>query len=1243
MCPRTLLLAALATVLAAFAEADSTSHCLFSVINPHGDPELYDFSSLATSDPWQVPDVSDSKSKPGVLFLSVCGPLKGLTKAQCPDVDASACLARQEGGQWRTIVASAAAATANASLVYTGTRLTLILPGHTPCGAGQNYSVHVHLVCNKDSVAAPFFVGLTGCEIQLAWFTAAACPSAEATRACSLPSSGGHWFDLYPLVAEKAYQVSAPDGRVFYLNLCAPVAGGLCPGEKAVACEANKTVSLGRFAENSGLQLAADGLVSRQRGENDTMVEVHFLCNQRAPLVPKPEFLSASNGHAVFRVETPYACPAIPVDCVAYTRQGVKVDISPLRKANSYWIVRDPRVNYTHLLYYINVCGPLARNLPSPCHAGNIGACISSSKPNVPSIPLGVVEHPPRFTKDGDLLLTYRDGADCPDGRNKRKVHISFECSEQERGPEFVVVSGDCVYTFLWKTPTACEAKPNRGDNCQVLDSRMFYSFDLRSLYNDMEDYEVRVDGSLFRVNLCGPLHTPCNGTKNVNVCLARNGSETAIGLRNDKLEYMDGRLSLHLTGEECLPGVTSSVTVILACEHLDPDGPATQPQIFPSGVNDCRYFLVWNHPKACPPYTEVPCTVRMEDGTLYDLSPLSRRSANHIARSRSGQSSGVLINVCRSVVFNRDAACEATSGACLRQGDKFINLGNVQSGPFLDSKVLKLRYEEGALCHAPRGPVHVSATVTFMCDPDALESQPEYLGEFQCDHALFWRTAAACPQRPPSGYNCSVLSPYSKFRFDLSPLAGQDHPATDEFGQHMVLSVCSSVSDPSCPKGIGACQLTASGGLSTGANSSDLKYLPGGTLELRYQGGDACGVGRRRETIIEFFCGAEGSPEGPRVVETLQGCITIVHWHTRFACENPIPCATSLLGHSTDLSSLVRVTQNYRAELQDGRIFFLNICRPLLPKLGLNCGAGAAACVARRSGGTLVEELNIGHATTGPTLTADGALLIYSGGGSCPRRPSVNATTRISFKCDPLAGNGAPKFEKETPDCQFYFSWPTSLVCGPVEEKVGDCKVYSSQLKRFISLDNLGQQVRIGKFTVDLCGRGTDCSGNAVCQRSEDGNWSSYGVLQKAVLHADYLKLHFGGGASCLRNDTYGAEVWLKCDLNNGTGTPRVVLDHSCYAIFEWRTDAVCLQRTVGPTLQPEAADSENQEVQTGHATTAIVALVVTASLLSLGVGAVVVVRRRYPLLCLSWRLPWPSSASHTQVHYSRETLSTY
>ncbi|XP_065337957.1 cation-independent mannose-6-phosphate receptor isoform X1 [Cloeon dipterum] len=1225
-----------------------SSHCLYTITGDNGDPQTYDFSSLATIEPWTVPIVSDSMQKSGTLFLSVCGPLKGLTKAQCPDEDASGCLARKDGEQWRTLVPSAAAATANTTLVLRNGSPVLIMPGHSPCEPGRNYTIILELLCNQEKVLAPFFLGLTGCEIALGWITAAACPTTKTGRACSLAASGGYWFDLYPLANDTAYRVAGANGRQFYLNLCAPVAGRFCPGQKAAACEVKAKTSLARYDDSVTLRHAPNGyLVSTQRSDNGSVaLEIRYYCEQLAPLKTQPKFIKQENGITYFAVHSPYACPPVPVDCVAYTRQGVKIDLSPLRKTNSYWTVRDPRSNYTHQLYYINVCAPLPRSLPSPCHAGNVGACISNSNQSDLAQPLGLVEHPPRVTKDGDLILTYRDGSLCPDLINRRKIHINFKCHDVERGPEFLIASDDCVYSFMWLTPAACEPKPDQGDNCRVLDSRMLYSFDLRSIYNKMHDYEVQMESYSYRVNLCGPLHKPCNNVKNVNVCLVlKNGTEIAIGMRNDRLEYSDGRLSLRLTGQECLPGVKSSVTAILACEHIDPDGGVTQPHVFASGAGDCNYYLVWNHPRACPPYKEVPCTVQGEDGALYDLSPLSRRSINHMARTRLGNPSGVLLNVCRSVVFNRDANCESTSGACLREGDKFINLGNVQKGPTLDRNVLKLHYVEGALCHAPQGPVHVTTTITFLCDEGAIDSQPEYLGEFQCDHALFWRTSAACPQRPVSGHNCSVLNPSSKFRFDLSPLAGQDHLATDDYDNPIALAVCSDLSSTNnCNDNASAACLTtkSNGKLSLGRSSSELRFLHGGTLELRYKGGDACGVGRTRETTIEFFCGAEGSLEGPRFVETLQGCITVIHWHTRLACEQQVACSNSLLGLQTDLSPLIRVTQNYRAELPDGRIYFLNVCRPLVPQSKLNCGAGAAACVARKlAGGKMVEELSLGYASTSPTITADGALLIYSGGSACPRRPSVNASTRIDFICDPYGVNSGPIFDKESPECQYSFIWHTSLVCGPEEEEVQGCKVYVSQLKRFLSLDSLGGQVEVGKYTIDLCGRGRDCSGNAVCQRSAEGTWASYGILQKAVLYGDYLKLYFGGGATCVTNKTYGAEVWLGCDSkSNGTGAPRLLMERPCYAIFEWKSDALCLQRNASPTLptsRPDVPVEPAQQDAMPASHSFAVASLVLCSVITVAAVVVIFVRRRYPLLCLSWRFPWPSSASHTQVHYSR------
>lgn len=61
-----------------------------------------------TNTPWEIPDASDSKGKGGVIFLSMCGPLQGLSPTQCPDSTASVCLTRRgDKDKWKTVISNA--------------------------------------------------------------------------------------------------------------------------------------------------------------------------------------------------------------------------------------------------------------------------------------------------------------------------------------------------------------------------------------------------------------------------------------------------------------------------------------------------------------------------------------------------------------------------------------------------------------------------------------------------------------------------------------------------------------------------------------------------------------------------------------------------------------------------------------------------------------------------------------------------------------------------------------------------------------------------------------------------------------------------------------------------------------------------------------------------------------------------------------------------------------------------------
>lgn len=68
--------------------------------------------------------------------------------------------------------------------------------------------------------------------------------------------------------------------------------------------------------------------------------------------------------------------------------------------------------------------------------------------------------------------------------------------------------------------------------------------------------------------------------------------------------------------------------------------------------------------------------------------------------------------------------------------------------------------------------------------------------------------------------------------------------------------------------------------------------------------------------------------------------------------------CVTNYLDQEFDLSPLIRVTQNYRTKARDGREFFINVCRPIIPVTGLSCNAGSAACVAQKMNKTYINEL---------------------------------------------------------------------------------------------------------------------------------------------------------------------------------------------------------------------------------------------------------------------------------------------
>lgn len=73
----------------------------------------------------------------------------------------------------------------------------------------------------------------------------------------------------------------------------------------------------------------------------------------------------------------------------------------------------------------------------------------------------------------------------------------------------------------------------------------------------------------------------------------------------------------------------------------------------------------------------------------------------------------------------------------------------------------------------------------------------------------------------------------------------------------------------------------------STGMTKTKLMWSQGGPY-LNYTDGAICGAGQRRYTVIAFFCGAEGSSDGPMIMED-ENCALIIHWNTQLVCEKRV------------------------------------------------------------------------------------------------------------------------------------------------------------------------------------------------------------------------------------------------------------------------------------------------------------------------------------------------------------------
>ncbi|KAF7413361.1 hypothetical protein HZH68_001850 [Vespula germanica] len=215
--------------------------------------------------------------------------------------------------------------------------------------------------------------------------------------------------------------------------------------------------------------------------------------------------------------------------------------------------------------------------------------------------------------------------------------------------------------------------------------------------------------------------------------------------------------------------------------------------------------------------------------------------------------------------------------------------------------------------------------------------------------------------------------------------------------------------------------------GTSLGMANTNLMWQEGGPY-LNYTDGNKCNDNQYSQTFIAFFCGPEGSSNDPIIIEE-NPCQLIIHWNLNLVCEKRIKC--NIPDTEVTLDSLISSTNNYIVQI-NRTVFYINVCRTIIPTPGLNCVHGSGICKASlNANNELVEEVNLGFPKETLIIYNNQLMLRYIEGSVCPEKTDVKISSVLIFFCNNI-NEHLPKFIKYS-KCTYVFEWRTSVVCGTI------------------------------------------------------------------------------------------------------------------------------------------------------------------------------------------------------------------
>ncbi|MGH0163075.1 UNVERIFIED_CONTAM: hypothetical protein FKN15_044134 [Acipenser sinensis] len=919
-------------------------------------------------------------------------------------------------------------------------------------------------------------------------------------------TNGSACVDAEGKVTSYTSRIHLACSKETLVNICGSVPEcGIIDNQPAAGCELEglKAVEPIVGLERS-LKLSSDGLMTltykgalaTESGTRSSFT-VQFVCNRDlhpGELTLLREEMSSSSHvtHDVFfEFHTALACVPAPVDCEVTDSAGNEYDLSDLSKDADPWVAVDTTGEAKNRTFYLNVCKPLPW----------VKGCPALNNPENPPVP-------PKTS----LFFVVPQGS---------------PVYERKDGCEFV---------FIWRTSEACPVRRSQGEKCQVKDPRNGYVFDLKPLSG--QDYEVNVGEYKYHISVCSPLKaevcagkTP-EGVDPVSSCQVKPGSggfQKVAGRYTQNLTYEDGLIMINYTrGQKCHNIYERSTAIMFYCDHSRTPGKP----VYLRETLDCSYLFEWHTSYACPPFKTTGCSSKDSDGNSYDLSPLSLPRANWMVTPMTGNTEQrYYINVCKSLVQQNGLwDCSSNAASCLKNGDKYTNLGETETGPQWENGVLVLKYINGDLC--PDGHRNKTTIIRFKCDEDKVDSKPTLITAIEdCVYSLMWFTAAACPLKKNVHGDCKVTNPVTGHLFDLNRLIKDGGYAIQGTKNRLTrLNVCGAIGDAGCGGESGVCISDGQNTVNAGKFTKQLSYADQ-VVQLVYDEGDVC-LGNphyKHKSIISFVCNSEAQPNnGPVLVSSDENtCTHFFSWHTLLACEHQVECSVWNGSSIIDLTPLIHKTGYYIATdgdlgINDSSDFYINICQPLNPIPGVACPPGAAVCMDPVEG----PPIDIGRIDGPPQINRaiQEVYITFSSSTVCPKDKAKNYTSMIVFSCKRGTELGSPQMIRSS-ECSYVFQWDTPVVCSDSVRTAG-CSLSDEQLKFTFNLSSLTggkYQVSSGSnsYYINVCSAVTDkkCNDGAVCLES-GSTVSSFGNAKAMSMdyrhEDDAVILQYGSGDDC-------------------------------------------------------------------------------------------------------------------------------